>query len=152
MSRYPLPPLAMDYAIRGTFAPFAGLSDETFDRAIGAALYAPWPVANNYDCPEAPVVGQRVRIRRTVDRPDFVALRGLSGTVIISEADEMLGLIAVELDRPLDNGYGDTTVYWETDHASDAPDAYAVKLFWRDCAAIVHPQHFSPENLAEVCR
>jgi hypothetical protein len=128
----------MDYESRGTFAPFAGLTDADFARTLSAALYARWPVANNYDCPDAPAVGTRVRLRR--DLPGSWFPRGLAGTVTMSEADELVGLIAVTLDEPVcPDASGDTVLYWETDHASDAPDAYAAFAFWQDCAAIVNP-------------
>jgi hypothetical protein len=140
MSRYPLPPLAMTYETRGTFAPFDGLTDAAFTYAINAAIYAPWPVANNYDCPDAPAVGDRVRLRRDIFAN--TPTRGLAGTVTISQADELAGMIAVRLDTPFP-GAGESVLYWTATNDDDArgeDEGYAVRPFWKDCARIVSPE------------
>lgn len=136
-----------------TFAPFAGLSDADFDRAINATFRATVPdIAPEHvmcDCPDAPTVGMRVRIRRNMLGGSGVDLRGALGTVTTSEADEISGLIAVTLDVPLTPGTSETTLYWTTEHGSFAPDAYAVVPFWKDCALVVD---LGSGLVPEVCR
>jgi hypothetical protein len=144
MPRYPLPPLAMDYESRGTFAPFAGLDTGVIDRFVdfGWNLIATRQTdpADARKCPDAPAVGDRVRLRRDIFAN--TPTRGLAGTVTISQADELAGMIAVRLDTPFP-GACESVLYWTAtndDDARDEDEGYAVRPFWKDCARIVSPE------------
>ena len=124
------------------FAPFAGLETTDFDRIISDALRTAYAPESSADYPEPPKVGDRIRLRREVNKyPHFIAERGATGTVVESAADEICGLIVVKMDAHLPGAEDwDNCVYWtaDDDEALDSGrEPYAAVPFWADCARIV---------------
>jgi hypothetical protein len=94
--------------------------------------------------PDAPKVGDRVRLRSDVERyPHFTAPRGMKGTVVTAAADELHAMIAVRMDEPLPGSEPwQNEIQWSDVHCDPTNnlDADPRVPFWQDCALIVNPE------------
>ncbi len=126
-----------------TFAPFESLTDADFDRVVSHIFRNGRSAYDSFDAayPPVPAVGDRVRLRCDVVKyMDFIAPKGLTGTVTVSAADELCGYIAVVMDEPLPGAEPwDNEIHWRSGDQDD-PEEYAVLHFWNDCALIVNPE------------